>query len=195
MKIPLLIIALFALALGCSESPPLNAEAAFKTFQEARNLHDLEMIMRHVDKLARFEYDRSDYVHGVDEFRQVQAFDAALDVAIEYRIPMVEADTVVAIVTETNNLRRALGAGSEVYRARYIFYKGKLAYRHYTRLTSTGRPLEELLPAFLSWAEMNYPDDYQQVVNNGELVRSRQSAEILEELLSQYPDRADSLQS
>lgn len=175
------------LIAGCSDSPTLTPEAAFKAYHEARNHHDMEMVMHFVDDRARFEYDGSDHVHGVEEFTERLAFDMALAATSEYRLPLVDVDTVVAIITETNDLRRQLGAGPLVYRARYIFTKGRMLYRHYTPLTTTGVPLDEVMPAFLAWLKEEVPVQYSTLVVDGDLVRTPEAAELIGGLLDRYP--------
>ena len=170
---------------GCVVSNPGETVIAYL---QVHNTHDVDSAMMFWADSASYRVVPDFSTAGINNIREVEAWNAALHSELTGSGYQVKGDTVWFTMTEKNDWYEAAGLEVHTYTdVRVVARQGKMVNFLITRDPQLGREEGELTAHVLEWARLHgYQEDLVILAPEGTFVRTPESAPVFVRLTERY---------
>lgn len=190
LGISCLLFLLAFMIISCS--PKL--EDRFEAYVEAHNSQNVGKVMSFYAEDARFEFVESWVREGKEEIRKQEEFDAALNSQLAFTDLELSGDTLTCKVTEQSDYYKLAGIDEVYYKYYTIIFRDGLIKEIKVELTEKSvKAINEVFRSLIEWAQKERSQELAELMSEGEVVYSAESAKKWLALLREWRENVSKL--
>lgn len=158
--------------LSCS--PELDGRV--KAYEKAYNSHDFERIMSLYAEDATFGVAGQFVLQGKEKIRGITEYNIALNVYMSFSECIIQGDTVICKLAETNDWIKMAGIKEAYYSAVFVFGDGLIKLIIAEPTPETSEAFMQVLKPLVEWATKESPQRLAEMMPEGEWVYNEANA-------------------